>query len=49
MKTVLSSYIQDKFVSRKGKSKHQLWQELCILVSNNPNKVTWCDTIVGVL
>ena len=45
MRTVLSSYIQDKFVSREGKSKHQLWQELCMLISKNPNKVTWCDTM----
>jgi pre-mRNA-splicing factor SYF1 len=30
----------DKFVSKEGKSKHQLWQELCILVSKNPEKVT---------
>jgi len=30
---------QDKFVSREGKSKHQLWQELCLLISKNPIKV----------
>jgi pre-mRNA-splicing factor SYF1 len=30
----------DKFVSREGKSKHQLWQELCLLISKNPEKVT---------
>ena len=31
--------LQDKFVSREGKSKHQLWQELCMLISKNPTKV----------
>ncbi len=31
--------VQDKFLSREGKSKHQLWQELCVLISKNPNKV----------
>ena len=30
---------QDKFVSKEGKSKHQLWQELCLLISKNPDKV----------
>ena len=36
----LSAVLQDKFVSREGKSKHQLWQELCLLISKNPDKVT---------
>ena len=31
--------LQDKFVSKEGKSKHQLWQELCVLISKNPGKV----------
>ena len=26
-------------MSKEGKSKHQLWQELCILISKNPEKV----------
>ena len=26
-------------MSREGKSKHQLWQELCLLISKNPEKV----------
>ncbi|XP_048776808.1 pre-mRNA-splicing factor SYF1-like isoform X1 [Ostrea edulis] len=30
----------DAFVSREGKSKHQLWNELCDLVAKNPDKVT---------
>lgn len=30
----------DSFVSRVGKSKHQLWNELCDLVAKNPDKVT---------
>ena len=31
--------LQDKFVSKEGKSKNQLWQELCVLISKNPGKV----------
>ena len=27
-------------MSRKGKSKHQLWHELCELISRNPDKVS---------
>lgn len=30
---------QEKFVSKKGKSNHQLWHELCELISKNPDKV----------
>ncbi|OWF46129.1 pre-mRNA-splicing factor SYF1-like [Mizuhopecten yessoensis] len=30
----------DTFVSKEGKSKHQLWNELCELVAKNPDKVT---------
>lgn len=30
----------EEFVSKQGKSKHQLWQDLCHLVSKNPDKVT---------
>ncbi|XP_033732120.1 LOW QUALITY PROTEIN: pre-mRNA-splicing factor SYF1-like [Pecten maximus] len=30
----------DPFVSKEGKSKHQLWNELCELVAKNPDKVT---------
>ena len=26
------------FVSRQGKSNHQLWNELCDMISKNPNK-----------
>ncbi|EEB19718.1 XPA-binding protein, putative [Pediculus humanus corporis] len=29
----------DDFVSKHGKSKHQLWNELCELISKNPTKV----------
>ncbi|KAK3581457.1 hypothetical protein CHS0354_031782 [Potamilus streckersoni] len=29
----------DGFVSKEGKSKHQLWNELCDLVAKNPDKV----------
>lgn len=31
---------QEDFVSKAGKSKHQLWNELCELISKNPDKVT---------
>ena len=27
-------------MSKEGKSKHQLWQELCVLISKNPEKVS---------
>ena len=27
-------------MSKEGKSKHQLWQELCVLISRNPDKIT---------
>ncbi|XP_011502536.1 PREDICTED: pre-mRNA-splicing factor SYF1 [Ceratosolen solmsi marchali] len=30
---------QDDFVSKYGKSKHQLWNELCDLISKNPTKI----------
>ncbi|CAB0042880.1 unnamed protein product [Trichogramma brassicae] len=29
----------DEFVSKHGKSKHQLWNELCDLISKNPTKI----------
>jgi len=29
----------DNFISQNGKSKHQLWNELCELISNNPDKI----------
>ena len=29
-------------MSKAGKSKHQLWQELCVLTSKNPDKVKHC-------
>ncbi|KAK4337020.1 hypothetical protein RND71_044200 [Anisodus tanguticus] len=29
----------DKFASKEGKSKHQLWSELCELISTNPDKI----------
>jgi len=31
---------KEDFVSKAGKSKHQLWNELCELISKNPDKVT---------
>ncbi|XP_046619626.1 pre-mRNA-splicing factor syf1 homolog [Neodiprion virginianus] len=30
---------QDDFVSKHGKSNHQLWNELCDLISKNPTKI----------
>jgi len=30
---------QDDFVSKHGKSNHQLWNELCDLISKNPSKI----------
>ncbi|XP_052223848.1 pre-mRNA-splicing factor SYF1-like [Dreissena polymorpha] len=37
----LADIINDEnFVSKEGKSKHQLWNELCDLVAKNPDKVT---------
>ncbi|XP_034950910.1 pre-mRNA-splicing factor syf1 homolog [Chelonus insularis] len=30
---------QDDFVSKHGKSNHQLWSELCDLISKNPTKI----------
>ena len=29
----------EKFTSKEGKSKHQLWHELCDLMTKNPDKV----------
>lgn len=29
----------DDFVSKHGKSNHQLWNELCELISKNPDQV----------
>lgn len=29
----------DAYVSKKGKSNHQLWVQLCNLISKNPNKI----------
>ncbi|KAL3275770.1 hypothetical protein HHI36_020515 [Cryptolaemus montrouzieri] len=38
--TVLAKLVNDEnFVSREGKSKHQLWNELCELISKNPNEI----------
>eukprot|EP00794_Sanderia_malayensis_P015651 gene15651-17230_t len=38
--TRLASIVNnDNFVSKKGKSNHQLWHELCELMSKNPDKV----------
>ncbi|KAH0564460.1 pre-mRNA-splicing factor syf1 homolog [Cotesia glomerata] len=30
---------QDDFISKHGKSNHQLWNELCDLISKNPDKI----------
>ncbi|KAH7983955.1 hypothetical protein HPB52_015750 [Rhipicephalus sanguineus] len=30
---------KEDFVSKEGKSKHQLWNELCEMISKNPDKV----------
>ncbi|XP_063787705.1 pre-mRNA-splicing factor SYF1 isoform X1 [Pseudophryne corroboree] len=35
---------QDDFVSKEGKSNYQLWQELCTLLSHNPNSVHSLDS-----
>ena len=29
----------DDFMSKKGKSNHQLWNELCDMISKNPTKI----------
>lgn len=29
----------ENFVSQQGKSSHQLWNELCDLISKNPNEI----------
>ncbi|KAL1497113.1 hypothetical protein ABEB36_008125 [Hypothenemus hampei] len=37
---ILAKIVNDEnFVSQNGKSKHQLWNELCELISTNPDKV----------
>ncbi|XP_064395800.1 pre-mRNA-splicing factor SYF1-like [Halichondria panicea] len=39
--TKLAEIVNDeKFISKEGKSKHQLWQELCVLISKNPGKIS---------
>ncbi|XP_045482989.1 pre-mRNA-splicing factor syf1 homolog [Harmonia axyridis] len=38
--TLLAKLVNDEnFISREGKSKHQLWNELCELISQNPKEV----------
>lgn len=32
---------KENFVSKHGKSNHQLWNELCELISKNPAKVRY--------
>ena len=39
----------DDFVSKHGKSKHQLWNELCELISKNPTKVRLEQSISSLL
>ncbi|CAG0922078.1 unnamed protein product [Notodromas monacha] len=40
----LASVVNDeRFVSKHGKSNHQLWNELCELISQNPDKITTLD------
>lgn len=37
---VLAKIVNDEnFISQRGKSKHQLWNELCELISKNPGEV----------
>ncbi|VDO92828.1 unnamed protein product [Soboliphyme baturini] len=37
----LATIVNDEgFVSREGKTNHQLWQDLCDLIAKNPDKVT---------
>lgn len=31
----------EQFISKEGKSKHQLWSELCDLISQNPGNVLY--------
>lgn len=35
----------EKFTSKEGKSKHQLWHDLCDLMTKNPDKV--CESAFG--
>ena len=38
---LLAKIVNDQdFVSKKGKSNHTLWHELCELISKNPKKIT---------
>lgn len=32
---------KEDFISKHGKSNHQLWNELCELISKNPDKVRY--------
>ena len=37
---LLAKIVNDQdFVSKRGKSNHTLWHELCYLISQNPHKV----------
>ena len=37
----LASIVNDEsFISKEGKSRYQLWSELCDLISQNPDKIT---------
>ncbi len=31
---------RDKFASKQGKTHHQLWHELCVIISKNPDKIS---------
>lgn len=38
---LLTKCLNDEdFQSKKGQSKHQMWIQLCQLLSENPNKIT---------
>eukprot|EP00742_Colponemidia_sp_Colp-10_P004229 GILJ01004512.1.p1 GENE.GILJ01004512.1~~GILJ01004512.1.p1 ORF type:complete len:874 (-),score=189.95 GILJ01004512.1:763-3384(-) len=46
---LLAKVVNDEdFVSKEGKTTHQLWMELCELISKNPTKVTRlkCESII---
>lgn len=41
---LLAKIVNDEnFISREGKSKHQLWNELCELISQNPKDIVSLD------
>lgn len=39
---------KEDFVSKHGKSNHQLWNELCELISKNPDKVRYRTNLFNI-